>query len=214
MVLWHVGKGELNKIIRRYWSLEKDETWSNYWDMAGRYWMSHQYHLGYYFWCTACELAHQSMMVVYGQHGAPLPACKHTTINKHTMWQDYVIKSMPFKSRQVDESSSLMFACCDSRTTIAEHQWQQQRNIYVVYGPPRDWYARFVMPAMFGASAAEVHWLPISSHDSGGPGDGMLASQALPLLLLPGFLHSTWVGIGIGLLFFAYSIHWKCQEHP
>jgi hypothetical protein len=49
-MLWHVGKGKLNKIIWRYWSLEKDETWSNYWDIAGRYWMSHQYHLGYYFW--------------------------------------------------------------------------------------------------------------------------------------------------------------------
>jgi hypothetical protein len=50
MELWHIGKGELIKIKRQYWSLEKDETWSNYWDMAGRYWMSHQYHLGCYFW--------------------------------------------------------------------------------------------------------------------------------------------------------------------
>jgi len=32
--------------------MEQDETWSNYPDMAGRYWMSHQYHLGCYFWCV------------------------------------------------------------------------------------------------------------------------------------------------------------------
>jgi len=30
--------------------MEQDETWSNYRDMARRYWMSHQYHLGCYFW--------------------------------------------------------------------------------------------------------------------------------------------------------------------
>ena len=35
------------------------------------------------------------------------------------------------------------------------------------------------MPSMFGASTAEVWWLQISSHDSGGPWDGMLASKAL-----------------------------------
>ena len=31
--------------------MEQDEAWSNNRDMAERYWMSHQYHLGYYFWC-------------------------------------------------------------------------------------------------------------------------------------------------------------------
>ena len=41
------------------------------------------------------------------------------------------------------------------------------------------WYARFAMPAMFRALEAEVRWLLISTHDSGGPGDGTLASQAL-----------------------------------
>ena len=50
-----------------------------------------------------------------------------------------------------------MFASRDSNdTTNAEHQRQQRWHIYVVYGPPCDWYARFAMPAMFGASAAEV----------------------------------------------------------
>jgi hypothetical protein len=28
----------------------------------------------------------------YGHHGAQLPAFKHTTISKHTMQQDYVVK--------------------------------------------------------------------------------------------------------------------------
>ncbi len=30
-----------------------DEKWPNYRGMAARYWMSHQYHLAFYFWC--CE---------------------------------------------------------------------------------------------------------------------------------------------------------------
>jgi hypothetical protein len=29
----------------------------------------------------------------YGHHGAPLPAFKHTTISKHTMQQDYDVKT-------------------------------------------------------------------------------------------------------------------------
>ncbi len=29
----------------------------------------------------------------YGHHGAPLPALKHTTVSKHTMRQDYVVKT-------------------------------------------------------------------------------------------------------------------------
>ena len=43
---------------------------------------------------------------------------------------------------------------------------------------------------MFGASAAEVWWLVISSHNSGGPGDGTFASLAIPHLLKTGFLRS------------------------
>jgi hypothetical protein len=62
------------------------------------------------------------------------------------------------------------------------------------------------MPAMLGASAAEVQWLLNSSCDSGGPGNGTFASLALPHLLMPRFLHLTLVGIGLGHLFFAYSI--------
>ena len=29
----------------------------------------------------------------YGHHGAPLPDSKHTTISKHTMQQDYIVKT-------------------------------------------------------------------------------------------------------------------------
>ncbi len=32
-----------------------DEKWPNYRGMAARYWMSHQYHLAFYFWCTRAE---------------------------------------------------------------------------------------------------------------------------------------------------------------
>ena len=49
-----------------------------------------------------------------------------------------------------------MFAGHDGRTADAEHQRQQRRHKHVVYGPSRDRYARFAMPAMLGASAAEV----------------------------------------------------------
>ena len=41
------------------------------------------------------------------------------------------------------------------------------------------WYARFAMPAMFWASAAEVRWLLISSHDFGWFWSVTFASQAL-----------------------------------
>ena len=91
----------------------------------------------------------------------------------------------------MDESSCLMFVGRDGRTADAEHQRQQRRHIYVVYGPTHGRYARFAMLAMFGASAAEVPALLISSHDFGGFGSVTFESQALPHLLLPGFLRFT-----------------------
>ena len=84
-----------------------------------------------------------------------------------------------------------MFAGRDECTVDAEHQRQQRRHIHVVYGPPSDRYARFAMPAMFGASAAEVRALLISSDDFGGFGSVTFASLALPHLLIPGFLRFT-----------------------
>ena len=86
-----------------------------------------------------------------------------------------------------------MFVGRDGRTADAEHQRQQRRHIYVyvVYGPPHGWYARFAMLAMFGVSAAEVQALLISSHDFGGFGSVTFESQALPHLLIPGILHLT-----------------------
>ena len=101
----------------------------------------------------------------YGRHRAPLPAVEHTTINKHTMRQDYIVKTRKkslimfisySKSLNVDKSSSVMFTGRDGRTADAEHQQQQRRRIHIVYGPPRDRYAWFAMPAMLGASTAEV----------------------------------------------------------
>ncbi len=65
----------------------------------------------------------------------------------------------------MEELSCLMFVGQDGRTADAEHQRQQRRHIYIVYGPPHGRYARFTMPAMFGASAAEVQALLISSHN-------------------------------------------------
>jgi hypothetical protein len=91
----------------------------------------------------------------------------------------------------VDKLSCLMFVGRDGHTADAEHQQQRRRHIYVVYGPPFGRYARFAMLAMFGAWAAEVQALLISSHDFGDFGSVAFASQALPHLLIPEFLHST-----------------------
>ena len=76
-----------------------------------------------------------------------------------------------------------MFTDYEGRAADAEHQRRQRRHIYVVYASLHVRYARFAMPAMFGASAAEVQRLLINSHDSGGPGDGTFASLAIPHLL-------------------------------
>ena len=77
-----------------------------------------------------------------------------------------------------------MFVGRDGRTADAEHQRQQRWPIYVVYGPSHGWYARFAMLAMFGASAAEVRALLISSHNVGGFGSVTIESQALPHLFI------------------------------
>jgi hypothetical protein len=108
-----------------------------------------------------------------------------------------------------------MFVGHDGCTANAEHQRQQRRHIYIVYCPPHGWYARFAMLAMFGASAAEVWALLIRSDNFGGLGSATFASQALPHLLIQGFLHFTWVGTGRGHHFLTGSVCWRCQEqHP
>jgi hypothetical protein len=50
-----------------------------------------------------------------------------------------------------------MFADYDGRAANEEHQRQQRRHIYIAYVSLHGWHARVAMPAMFGASAAEVH---------------------------------------------------------
>ncbi len=107
-----------------------------------------------------------------------------------------------------------MFVGCDGGTTNVEHQRQQWWHIYVVYGPPHGRYAWFAMLAMFGASAAEVWALLISTHSHGGFGSVMFTSQALPHFLIPGILHFTWVGTGLGHHLLTGSAWWKCREHP
>ena len=60
-----------------------------------------------------------------------------------------------------------MFIGHDGRTANAEHQQQRQWHIYVAYDPPHGRYARFAMLAVFGALAAEVRALLISSGNFG-----------------------------------------------
>ena len=92
---------------------------------------------------------------------------------------------------------------------------------HTLYSPPHDRYAWFAMPTMFGALAAEV-WslLPIRSHNSGGPRDGMFASQALSTssIFIPGFLtilclqHPLKV-LGTGLTFTISGAFLKTLRH-
>ncbi len=42
---------------------------------------------------TSCINGSLRSPLSHGRHGAPLPAFKHTTISKHTMRQDYVVKT-------------------------------------------------------------------------------------------------------------------------
>ncbi len=60
------------------------------------------------------------------------------------------------KAWRVDKLLCLMFVGRDGCTANVERQRQQRWNIYVVYAPPHGRYAQFAVPAMFGASAAEV----------------------------------------------------------
>ncbi len=91
----------------------------------------------------------------------------------------------------MDKLPCLMFVGRDGRTADAEYQRQQQRHIYVVYGPTHGRYAWFAMLAMFEASTGEFRALLISSHDFGGFGSVTFESQALPHLLIPRFLRFT-----------------------
>ncbi len=46
----------ISTISRWWYDLEVDEKWPNYQDMAGRYLMSHKYHLVLYFWWRLVHL--------------------------------------------------------------------------------------------------------------------------------------------------------------
>ncbi len=46
----------VTKNLRWYYHLTMDEKWTNYRGMASGYWMSHQYHLAFYFWCWSNPL--------------------------------------------------------------------------------------------------------------------------------------------------------------
>ena len=81
----------------------------------------------------------------YGRHGAPLLAFKHTTINKHTMEEFYIVKTIkklslimfiPYtKAQRIDELSCMFVAGRDGRTANAEH-WRQQRQHICCICPP------------------------------------------------------------------------------
>ncbi len=66
-----------------------DEKWPNYQGMAAWYWMSHQYHLTFYFWCDdggeddngGDELDSRGGNAASSKEGAPLK-CKGKRVKK------------------------------------------------------------------------------------------------------------------------------------
>ncbi len=67
----------VTKNLRWYYHLTMDEKWPNYRGMAARYWMSHQYHLAFYFWWIRLVKFQKKK----GQNQYYL-----ITINKHYEW--------------------------------------------------------------------------------------------------------------------------------
>jgi hypothetical protein len=60
------------------------------------------------------------------------------------------------KAQRIGKLSCLFVAGLNRCTADAEHQWQHQRHIYIVYVPPHTLCLWFGMLAMFRAMAAEV----------------------------------------------------------
>jgi hypothetical protein len=95
------------------------------------------------------------------------------------------------KALRVDELSSVMFAGCDGRTANAEHQRRQQWHIYVVYGPPHDRHARFVLGGIWKRMAAEIRAHLIHTCKKWSFIAFNTVSLAIPHLFIPGFLRFT-----------------------
>jgi hypothetical protein len=116
------------------------------WQRRGQNWRNKTVRLVFIHEGTSCINQSWQSSLSYGHHGAPLLAFKHTTISKHTMEQVYIVKTRKklslimfisySKEQCIDKFPCLFVASLDHCTTDAEHPWQQQRFIYVVYVPP------------------------------------------------------------------------------
>jgi len=89
--------------------MEQDETWSNYRDMAGRYWMSHQFRLGCYFWCcegnhplTHCEKRRYCFDVRWQQQG------------REGSWQNNSDGCVETRMRNIADQKHKVWVCCSS----------------------------------------------------------------------------------------------------
>ncbi len=58
----------VKKNLRWNYHLAMDEKWPSYQGMAARYWMSHQYHLAFYFWCIAEDINHEVFCSLLESH--------------------------------------------------------------------------------------------------------------------------------------------------
>ena len=77
---------------------------------------------------------------------------------------------------------------------------------YTLYVPPQSSYARFAVLPISESMAIETRGPGIHGGDFGGLGSVMFESQALPHLLILGFLRCTCVGNGLGDHFLTKSI--------
>ena len=117
------------------------------------------------------------------------------------------------KAWRVGELLSPMFADCDGHAANAEHQRQQRQHRKVENVSLHRGHAWFAMPAMFGASAAEVRWQLISSHNSGGLQVANLHLRHQPsfnIRIFAIYLSGNWSGVPTSHLGHLP----KCREHP
>ena len=73
----------------------------------------------------------------------------------------------------------------------AEHRQRQPPHIYIVYVPPQSSYARFAVLPISESMAIETRGPRILGGNFGGLESVTFESQALPHLLIPGFLRFT-----------------------
>ncbi len=126
-------KAIVTKNLRWYYHLTMDEKWPNYRGMAARYWMSHQYHLAFYFWCKikkAEEDASEAVKVAMLIRGADKRRCsklKDKLANNYLLGTDkYPVtfyKVLRILINYQTARSSLPYKASPNNTGVTFLQW-------------------------------------------------------------------------------------------